>query len=88
VSVRDELTPEQYGVMINAVEDADLNGVIHDYNLRTNRRRTGNALIAPAGADNPIRPGRRQSEVTADPVPIDASSGPGMLSNRGRSRRA
>jgi hypothetical protein len=25
-----------------------------------------------AGADNPIRPGRRQSEVTADPVPIDA----------------
>lgn len=41
VSVWDELTPEQYAVMTNAIEEAYLNCVIYDHNLYANGRRVG-----------------------------------------------
>jgi hypothetical protein len=55
MSVWDELTPEQYAVMINAVEEAYLNGVIYEYNLRVHGRRTGNALVAPPISEEAVR---------------------------------
>jgi hypothetical protein len=67
VSVWDELTPEQYAVMINAMEQAYLNGVIYEYNLRVNGQRIEHALIAPRFPDHEVRsliP--RFAEVVAD----------------------
>ncbi len=54
--VWDELTPAQYAVMINAIEQAYLNGVIYEYNLRVNGQRIGHALIAPPISDDEVRP--------------------------------
>jgi hypothetical protein len=46
VSIWDELTPEQYAVMLNGIEEAYLNGVIYDYNVRVTGQRIGDALVA------------------------------------------
>jgi hypothetical protein len=46
VSIWDELTPEQYAVMILAYEEAYLNGVIYEYNLRVTGQHIGDALVA------------------------------------------
>lgn len=67
VSVWDELTPEQYAVMINAIEEAYLNGVIYEYNLRVNGQRIGDALVAPPISEDSVRSMiPRFTEVVAD----------------------
>ena len=55
VNVWDELTPEQYAVMINAIEEAYLNGVVYAYNLRVNGKRQAGALIAPPTSEDEVR---------------------------------
>jgi hypothetical protein len=67
VSVWDELTPEQYAVMLNAIEEAYLNGVIYEYNLRVTGQRIGDALVASPISEDTVRsliP--RFAEVVAD----------------------
>jgi hypothetical protein len=41
--------------MINAVEEAYLNGVIYEYNMRVNGQRIDNALVAPPISEAEIR---------------------------------
>lgn len=55
MSVWDELTPEQYAVMIGAVEEAYLNDVIYEYNLRVNGVKDGNAVVAPPISEVTVR---------------------------------
>jgi len=55
VSVWDELTPEQYAVMINATEEAYLNCVIYDYNLRVNGTQDVDAVVAPPISEQEVR---------------------------------
>lgn len=67
MSVWDELTAEQYAVMINAIEDAYLNGVIYEHKLRVHGQRTAGGLAAPPISEDTVRsliP--RFTEVVAD----------------------
>lgn len=55
VNVWGELAPEQYAVMVNAIEEAYLNGVIYEYNLRVNGQRQAGALVAPPISEDEVR---------------------------------
>ena len=55
MNVWDELTPEQRAVMINAVEETYLNGVVYDYNFQVHRVVTDGAVTAPPISEAVVR---------------------------------
>ncbi|GIH21681.1 hypothetical protein [Rugosimonospora africana] len=56
MGVWDELTAEQYTVMINAVEEAYLNGVVYEYNRRVNGQvKVGDVLVARPISEDTVR---------------------------------
>jgi len=67
MAIWDELTAEQYSVMVIALEATYLNNVIYYYNFHVNRGRPGHEVVAPAISSQTVRsliP--RFAEVTAD----------------------
>ena len=54
MSVWDDLTAEQYAVMINAVEEAFINDVIDEYGARLQWAKTGSTL-APSQLDDQMK---------------------------------
>ncbi|MFD0598904.1 hypothetical protein ACFQZ4_46870 [Catellatospora coxensis] len=55
MDVWQELTAEQYAVMVNATEEAYLSGVIYDHNFHTNAVPTGTGLVAPPISEEMVR---------------------------------
>lgn len=55
MSVWDELTPEQYAVLIGAIEEVYLNAVIYEHNFQVHRVVTDGAVVAPPISEAEVR---------------------------------